>query len=122
MHEAAVADGSEHEWESEIEAENAGAQVAIGDGDRMARAEGDVLIDAAIFAEGDLAFGAAIKVVEDGPGHAATGEGAEICDADYAGRGDGAGGSSHSVMSSSLKQIDGITDENRARNCGSVLI
>ena len=67
-------------------------------GDRMAGAEGDVLIDAAIFAEGDLAFGAAIEVVEDGPGHAALGDGAEIRDADHAGRGDGAGGSSHSVM------------------------
>jgi hypothetical protein len=64
----------------------------------MARAESDVLIDAAIFAEGDLAFGAAIKVVEDGPGHAALGEGAEIRDADHSGRGDGAGGSSHSMM------------------------
>src|SRR6202795_95288 len=99
VHQAAVADGSEQEWESEIEAENAGAQVAIADGDRMARSEGDVLIDAAIFAECDLAFGAAIKVVEEAPGHAGWGGGAEICDADHAGRGDGAGGSSHSVMS-----------------------
>ena len=98
VHQAAVADGREQEWESEIEAENAGAQVAIGDGDRMAGAEGDVLIDAAIFAEGDLAFGAAIKVVEDGPGHAALGEGAEIRDADHAGRSNGAGRLSHSVM------------------------
>jgi hypothetical protein len=64
----------------------------------MAGTEGDVLIDAAIFAEGDLAFGSAVQVVEDGPGHAALGEGAEICDADHAGRGDGAGGLSHSVM------------------------
>jgi len=98
VHQAAVADRSEQERESEIEAENAGAQVAIGDGDRMAGAEGDVLIDAAIFAECDLAFGAAIKVVEDGPGYAAPGEDAEISDADYAGRGDGAGRLSHSVM------------------------
>jgi hypothetical protein len=120
MHEAAVADGSEQEWESEIEAENAGAQVAIGDGDRMAGTEGDVLIDAAIFAEGDLAFGAAIKVVEDGPRYAALGEGAEIRDADYAGRGDGAGGLCHSGDGgSSLKQIDGITDEKLVRNRGS---
>jgi len=98
VHEAAVAYRSQQEWESEIEAENAGAQVAIGDRDRVARAEGDVLIDAAIFAEGDLAFGAAIEIVEDSPGHAALGEGAEIRDADYAGRGDGAGGLSHSLM------------------------
>jgi hypothetical protein len=60
--------------------------------------EGNALIHAAIFAEGDFAFGAAIKVVEDGPGHAVPGEIAEIRDADHAGRGDGAGGSSHSVM------------------------
>ena len=95
MHEAAVADGGEQERESEIEAENAGAQVAIGERDRVARTEGDVLIDAAIFAEGNLAFGAAIKVIEDGFGHAALGDGSEICDADHARRGDGTGGSSH---------------------------
>jgi hypothetical protein len=88
VHQAAVADRSEQERESEIEVENTGAQAAIGDGDRMAGAEGDILIDAAIFAECDLAFGATIEIVEDGPGYAALGEGAEICDADYAGRGD----------------------------------
>jgi hypothetical protein len=69
----------------------------------MAGAESDVVIHAAIFAEGDLAFGAAVEVVEDGPGHAAPGEVAEVCDADYAGRGDGAGGWSHSVMSEFVK-------------------
>jgi len=165
VHQAAVADRSQQEWEREIEAENAGAQVAIGDGDRMAGTEGDILIDAAILAEGDLAFGAAIEIVEDGPGHAAPSEGAEIRDADHSGRGDGAGGSSHSVMavpgvvnrpwknwflsrachlsgrsrtskqriyrsaealrhpklnteffSRLLKHVDGITDENQARN------
>jgi hypothetical protein len=40
----------------------------------MARTEGDVLIHPAVFAECDLAFGSSIKVVEDGPGHAALGE------------------------------------------------
>jgi hypothetical protein len=88
VHQAAVANRSKQERESEIEAENAGAQVAIGDSDRMAGAEGDIVIHSAIFAERDLAFGAAIEIVEDGPGHAALGEGAEICNADYAGRGD----------------------------------
>jgi hypothetical protein len=88
VHEAAVADRSEQEWESEIEAENAGAQVAIADGDRMAGAESDVLIDAAIFAKSDLAFGAAVEVIKNRSGHAALGEGAEVCNADYAGRGD----------------------------------
>src|SRR5450631_78719 len=95
VHEAAVADRSEQEWESEIEAEKAGAQVAIGERNRMAWAESDVLVDAAIFAEGDLAFSTAIEVVEDGPGNAAPGDVAQICDADHARRGDGAGGSSH---------------------------
>ena len=92
VHEAAVADGSEQERKSEIEAENAGAQVAIGEGDGVTRTEGDVLIDAAIFAEGDFAFGAAIEVIEDGCGHAALGDGSEISDADDARRGDGTRG------------------------------
>jgi hypothetical protein len=61
VHKAAVANGSEQEWEREIEAENAGAQIAIGERDRMARAEGDIFIDAAILAKSDFAFRAAIK-------------------------------------------------------------
>src|SRR5260370_34002735 len=75
VHQAAVADRSEHEWESEIEAENAGAQVAIGDGDRMARAEGDVVVDTAVFAEGDLALGAVIEAIKSCPGHTALAQG-----------------------------------------------
>jgi hypothetical protein len=66
--------------------------------DRVAGTEGDVLIDAAIFAEGDLAFGAAIKVIEDGFGHAALGDGSEISDADDARRGDGTGGWRHARL------------------------
>jgi hypothetical protein len=97
VHETAVADGGEQEWESKIEAEDASAQVAIGERDGMARAKSNVLVHTAIFAEGDFAFGAAIKVVEDGSGNAAFGDGAEVCDADHVGRGDGAGRSSHSV-------------------------
>src|SRR5260370_27968605 len=82
VHQAAVADRSEHEWESEIEAENAGAQVAIGDGDRMARAEGDVVVDTAIFAEGELTLGAALEVIKNSPGHSALLPHAQICDDD----------------------------------------
>ncbi len=95
MHEPAVANGSEQEGKSEIEAKNARAQVAIGERDRVSGTEGDVLIDAAIFAEGNLAFGATIKVIEDGFGYAPLGDGSEISDADYARRGDGTGRSSH---------------------------
>jgi len=65
VHEPAVANGCEQKRESEIEAKNAGMQVTIGERDGMARAEGDVLIDAAIFAERNLAFGTAIEVIED---------------------------------------------------------
>ena len=52
VHEAAVADGSEQKWQREIEAENAGAQVAMVEGDGVAGAEGDVLIDASCFRAG----------------------------------------------------------------------
>jgi hypothetical protein len=92
VHEAAVSNGSQQERESEIEAEDASAQGTVSEGDRMTRAEGDVLIYAAILAEGDFAFGAAIEVIEDGAGHAALGDGAEISDADDARRGHGLGG------------------------------
>ena len=77
VHEAAVADGSEQKWQREIEAENAGARGAMVEGDGVARAEGDVLIDAGVFAQGDFAFGAAIEVIEDGGGDAAFGDGTE---------------------------------------------
>jgi hypothetical protein len=78
MHEAAVADRSEQEWELEIEAQNAGAEAAIGERDGVARAEGNVLIHAAIFAEGNFALGASVEVIEDGFGHTALGDGAEV--------------------------------------------
>jgi hypothetical protein len=92
VHEAAVSNGSQQEWESEIEAEDAGAQGTISEGDGVARTEGDVLIDAAILAEGHLTIGAAIKVVEYGLRHAPLGDGSEISDADNTRRGDGTRG------------------------------
>jgi hypothetical protein len=98
MHEAAVANGSEQEREREIEAENAGAQVAMVEGHGVAGTEGEVLVDAAIFVEGDFAFCAAIEVIEDRFGHAALGDGAEISDADDARRGDGTGGWRHARL------------------------
>jgi hypothetical protein len=92
MHEAAVANGSEKKRESEIKAENAGAQGTISESDRMTRTEGNVLIDAAVFAEGHFTIGAAIEVIEDGAGHATLSDGAEISDADDARGGDGTRG------------------------------
>jgi hypothetical protein len=80
----------------------------------VTRTEGDVLKDAAIFAEGDFAFGSAIEVIEDRFGDTALGDGAEVCDADYARRSDRALGSSHGAIprvGSLLKQGDIITDE-----------
>jgi hypothetical protein len=68
VHEAAVTDGREQERQREIEAENASAQVAMVEGYGVARTEGEVLIDAAILVEGDLAFCAAVEVIEDGRG------------------------------------------------------
>jgi hypothetical protein len=78
MHEPAVANGSEQKWEREVEAENASAEVAIGEGDGVARAKRDILIDAAVFAEGDFTFGATVEVVENRSRHAALGDGAEV--------------------------------------------
>jgi hypothetical protein len=65
VHQAAVADGSEQEGESEIETEDAGVQIAIVEGDGVTGTEGDVLIDAATFAEGNFTFGPTIEVIED---------------------------------------------------------
>ena len=73
-------------------------QVASGERDRMAGTEGDVLIDAAVLAEGNLAFGSAVELIKNRPRQATLGEGAEIRDVDDVGRGDGARGWSHALM------------------------
>jgi hypothetical protein len=67
----------------------------------MARTKGDVLIHATVFAQRNLAFGAAVKIVEDGPGHTSLGEGTEVRYADYARRSDRLGISSHSLVATS---------------------
>jgi hypothetical protein len=105
VHEPAVANGREQEGQSEIDAKNARAQVAIGERDRVPRTEGDVLIDAAIFAERYFAFGATIKVIEDGFGNAPLGDSSEISDADYVRGGDGTGRSSHFCLLSPTPRI-----------------
>ena len=98
VHEAAVSDGGQQEGESKIEAEDAGAQGAVGEGYGVAGAKGDVFVDATIFAERDFAFGAAIEIVEHGARDAAAGERTKVGDVDDAGRCDGAGVSGHSSM------------------------
>jgi hypothetical protein len=98
VHQPAVANRSQQEWQSEIEAEDAGTQIAISERYRMAWTKSNIVIHAATFAESDLAFGAPIKVVKDGSGHTATGERTKVRDADYTGRRDGAGGSSHGAI------------------------
>jgi hypothetical protein len=95
VHEPALANRSEQEGESEIEAKNACAKVTIGERYRVSGTKGDILIEAAILAKGDLAFGATIKVIEDGIGQTALCDGPEISDADDARRSDGTGRSSH---------------------------
>ena len=49
----------------------------------MARAECDVIEDAAIFAESDFAFGAAVEIIENYRGETALGDAPEIADVDY---------------------------------------
>jgi hypothetical protein len=98
VHQPAVANRSQQEWQSKIAAENAGTQIAIGERYRMAWTESDILIYAATVPESNLTFGAAIKIVKDGSGHAATGERTKVRDTYYTGRRDGAGGSSHGAI------------------------
>src|SRR6202034_1509245 len=93
MHKPAIPDRSQQKWKSEIEAENAGTQIAGRDRDRMARTERHVFIDPATLAQRNLALSAAVKVIEDRSRHAAFCDRAEISNADHAGRSDGAGGS-----------------------------
>jgi len=86
IHHAGIADGSENGGEGKIEGEDARADVCFGNGDGPARAKGDVVKDAAIFAEGDFGVGAAVEVIEDDARNTALGDFAEIVDVDDGGR------------------------------------
>jgi hypothetical protein len=86
MDEAAVADRSKNGRESERLAEDLRAKIGIGNGNGLARTEGDVVKNAAIFAESDFALGATIEIIEDDFGKAALRQGAEIVNVDDARR------------------------------------
>src|SRR5581483_2972343 len=64
MHEAAVSDRREHEWQRKIEAQNPCAQIASRKRDGMPRTKCNVVKYPAILAECDFAFSAAIEVVK----------------------------------------------------------
>jgi len=87
MHKTAVADGSQQKRDSEIETEDASAQIALGDGYGVTRAQGDIFEYAAVLAQRDFALGAAVEIVEDNFGEAATRQRPEVMDADDAGSG-----------------------------------
>jgi hypothetical protein len=86
MHQPAISDRREQDGKRKIEAENAGAQIAIREGNGVARAKSNVVEDAAVFAERNLTFGAAIEVVKYGLRHSLAGDGAEVLDANNPGR------------------------------------
>jgi hypothetical protein len=64
MHQAAVSHRRKQERKRKIEAQNACAQVATRDCNRMPRTKCDVVEYPAILAERDLAFGAAVQIVK----------------------------------------------------------
>ncbi len=82
IHHAGIADGRKNRGEGKIEREDARANVTFGNGDGPARTEDNVIKDAAIFAEGDFAVGAAVEVIEDDAREAAFGADAEVVDVD----------------------------------------
>jgi hypothetical protein len=90
MHQAAVAHGSKQGGEGKLEAQDAGAQIAVRHRYCMTRSEGDVMKCTAVLSECDLAFCTAVQVVENGLRQPATGQGPEILDANDAWRCHGA--------------------------------
>src|SRR5271170_3132186 len=95
MHETAVPHGREQERKGKIEAKNARTHVAIRKRYRVTGAEGYVFEGAAILAESDLAFRAAVQIVENRLRQTATRHGPKVIDAYHAWRGNCAGCSSH---------------------------
>ncbi len=86
VHQPAVAHRSQKRWEGDIKAENPRAQIQLGERDRVARTEGDVVEDAAVLAQRDFSIGAAIEVIEDWPRKPALRQRPEIADTDDMGR------------------------------------
>jgi|SRR5690349_10201869 hypothetical protein len=86
MHQAAVSDRGQQGGKRKIEAQHAGSQVTIPDGNGMARAEGDIVKHAAILTQRELAIGPSVKVIKNRPRQPATSQGPEIVDTDNVGR------------------------------------
>ena len=81
MHQPAVSHGREHERKREIKPQNARAQTAFRDHDRVPGPEGDVLKYATVFPEGDFPLRTAVEVVEYRLRHAAACQGTKVFDA-----------------------------------------
>ena len=84
IHQAAVTDGSKDHGERDGGTDDGGAQIASAYRYGAARTKGHIVEDAAVFAEGYFAVGAAVEIVEDDFGQAATCGAAEITDVDDA--------------------------------------
>jgi hypothetical protein len=86
MHKTAIANWGQQERESEIEAQHACAQVTQRHRNGMARPESNIVEDAAIFAQRNFTFGAAIEVIEYRLRNSAARDGTEVLDAHNPGR------------------------------------
>jgi hypothetical protein len=64
MHQPAITHGSQQEGKLQIEAEHARTKIALRHRNRVPGPERHIVEDAAILAQGNFAFGAAIKVVK----------------------------------------------------------
>jgi hypothetical protein len=84
MHQAAISNGSQKKRQSQIEAENARAQIAVGECNGVTRAKGDVIVNTAIFAQCNFALGPAIQIVKDRTGDASLRNLTEVGNADDA--------------------------------------
>ena len=80
----AVADRSQESRESQIECEDAHAEIAFVEGYGVAGAKEDVVEGTRIFAQRGFVVGAAIEVIEDGARETALSETAKIVDVYYA--------------------------------------
>lgn len=86
MHKATVADGSEQHGKTKVEAKHTGAQVAIGYRDCMTRPKRNGVKCPAVFLQRDLAFRAAVEVIEDHLRQTTPDQGPQVLDVHDAGR------------------------------------
>src|SRR5215468_4906376 len=82
MHHAAIANRRQHRRQRKIAAKHPGVEIALRDGYSVTRPECEIFKSPAVFAKGNLVFGAAIEIIENHFGEPAPGQSPQVMNVD----------------------------------------